>query len=114
MAKSKTVVGVAAVREHYGLPKTRGRIAKSVIEGYEKETGHKVETGFKPETKVTLRVTKVDAKGHKRTRKVEKTLAEVRALAGDVAGKRGKPSAKAVAAAEAALSDPAPEAPASE
>lgn len=109
MATRKTVVGVAAVREHYGLPKTRGRIAKSVIADYEKETGHKVETGFKPEAKVTLRVTKVDSKGHKRTRKVEKSLAEVRALAGEVAGKRGKPSAKAIAAAEAALSDPAPE-----
>ena len=114
MSKRKTVVGVAAVREHYGLPKTRGRIAKSVIEQYETETGHKVETGFKAESKVTLRVTKVDAKGHKRTRKVEKSLAEVRALAGESAGKRGLLSAKAVAAAEAALSDPAPEATESE
>lgn len=85
---------------------TRGRVPKAAIEAFEAETGMRYVPGHREVTKVTLKPSKVDSKGVRRRRPVQKTLAEVRALAGDAAGSRGKPSAKAIAAAEAALSDP--------
>lgn len=115
MGKRKTVVGADAVRE-FGRAKgatgawvkeqTRGRLPQEWVATYEKETGNKYVAGFKPEVKVPLRPTKVDKNGKRRARPVEKSIAEVRALAGDAAGARGVLSEKAIAAAESALSDP--------
>mgnify|MGYP006194616787 CR=1 FL=1 len=89
---------------------TRGRLPAEWIARFEKETGKRYVAGFKPETKVTLRPTKVDKNGKRRVRPVQKSLAEVRALAGDAAGARGVLSEKARNAAESALSDPLTEA----
>lgn len=109
----KTVVGAEVVRAFarengitgaFTNEKARGRLPKSLIETYEKETGNVVKTGHKVEQTVTLTVTKVNSKGHKRTRKVERPLSEARTLAGDAAGKRGVFGAKAIAAASEALS----------
>ena len=116
MAKRRETVGASAVREHFGMPlNQRGRLSADLIAKFESETGKRVQTGFKPVPTVTVAVTKVDAKGRKRTRQVEKPLAEVRekALALGVGGERGVLSAKAIAAVGEALSDPT-EAPASE
>lgn len=110
MGKAKGMkVGAAEVRKHFGEDSKRGRIAKAKIEQYEKETGNTVVTRFKSEPTVTLTVGKNTKAGY-RTRKVQKTLTEARTLAGDLAGTRGVLSAKALAAAEAALSDPRPDA----
>lgn len=112
MAKRREVVGVSAVREHFGLPlNQRGRVSAERIAEFEKATGKRVQTGFKPVATVTVPVTKVDKAGRKRTRQVEKPLAEVRekALALGVGGERGVLSAKAIAAVGEALSDVAPD-----
>lgn len=84
---------------------TRGRLPKTVVEAFEKSTKMTYVAGLKAEPTITLKVTKTDSKGHKRSRKVEKTLGEVRALAGEAAGKRGVLGKGAIAAAEAALSE---------
>lgn len=108
MAKSKSV-SAAQVREHFGMPKQRGRLSKETIEKYEAETGNKVVTGLKVEpSKVTLKVRRVNKAGKFQTVRVQKTLAEVRALAGEPENKRGKVSGVVLAKATAALSDPEP------
>lgn len=107
MAKSKTV-GVSAVREFHNMPlNQRGRVSATLIEAYEKATGNKVVTGLKTEpAKVTLKVRRKNKAGKFQTVRVQKTLAEVRALAGEPENKRGKVSGAVLAKATAALSDP--------
>jgi len=113
MAARKTV-GVEAVREFarenkikgaFTAEKARGRVPKALIERFEKETGQNVGVGFKAEKTVGVKVSKVTKSG-RRTRTVQKSIAEVRSLAGESAGLRGVLSATALAAAGQALSDP--------
>lgn len=115
MARKVTTVGIQTVREHFvakgvqgkfTAEKARGRFPKVLVEEYEKETGHKVVTGFKAEKTVTLRPSKIQKNGKRVARPVQKSISEARALAGESAGARGVLGSKALDAASAALSDP--------
>ena len=98
---------VPAPRE--GESFARGRISKALVEAYETANpDREYVAGYKPERTFTLTVTKFDKRGRRRTSKVEKTLSQVRELAGLATNSKGVPSAEALATAEAALSDPEP------
>lgn len=85
---------------------TRGRISKSLVEAYETANpDREYVPGFRPERTFTLTVTKQDKRGRRYSRKVEKTLSQVRELAGMASNAKGLPSAENIAAAEAALSE---------
>lgn len=111
----KTEVGVTAVRAWAGTPLTqRGRVSREQIAAYEKANpGHRVVTGYRPAKTVTLPISKVDKRGRRSTRKIEKPISEVRAEAVKLglASDRGVLSAKAIQAVAEALSDPVVEAP---
>jgi hypothetical protein len=95
---------VPAPRE--GETFARGRISKSLVEAFETANpGREYVAGHKPERTFTLTVTKQDKRGRKYSRKVEKTLSQVRELAGLASNAKGLPSAESIAAAEAALSE---------
>lgn len=84
----------------------RGRISKALVEAYETANpDREYVAGFKPERTFTLTVTKQDKRGRNYSRKVEKTLSQVRELAGMASNSKGVPSAENIAAAEAALSE---------
>jgi hypothetical protein len=95
---------VAAPRE--GESFARGRISKALVEAFESANpDREYVAGHKPERTFTLTVTKQDKRGRNYTRKVEKTLSQVRELAGLASNAKGLPSAEAIATAEAALSE---------
>lgn len=82
----KTVASAAEVRAFAATKGvetgTRGRLSKSLIEDFEKETGKRVATGYRPAKTVEVNVTKTDKAGRKRTRKVSVPMHEARAQIG--------------------------------
>lgn len=111
MAKNTTPVSGNTVRsfllanpvEGVEVKDSRGRLPKAGIEAYEAANPGMVYTpGFKDETKVSLVLPK-EVTGKSRNGKTEVTVAEARALAGDLAGERGILTAAAIEAAGVAF-----------
>lgn len=113
MAK-QTAVSAPAVRAYFAehperipegdksvQPKARGRLSPAAKARFAEDNPSQTyaEKAVYDNAKVTLVVVKQDAKGRKRTKKVEVSASQARTLAGDLAGKRGRLSEKALAAA---------------
>lgn len=77
----------------------RGRLNPKAVEVFNAQSGMVYAEGNKAEPTVTIPVTKADANGRSRTRKVEVPVSGARALAGDLAGARGRLSPAALAGA---------------
>lgn len=112
MAK-RTPVSASAVRAWFSeaqpegvrAPGSRGRLHPETVEAFEKANpGKTYVLGTQDASKVTLTVTGTNKRGHKTSRKVEVPVSEARALAGEAAGRKGRLSEAAVAAASEALS----------
>lgn len=83
----------------------RGRLSPAAREVFNEKSGQTYAEGNRSEVTVTLVVPRVDAKGRKRNLKVAVPVSGARALAGDVAGKAGRLSAKALEAAAEAYAE---------
>lgn len=89
-----------------GVKQGQGRLSREAVAHFEKETNSRVVTRLKPSNTVTVAISKVDAKGKTRTRKVEKPISEVREIAQTLglAGARGILSASTLKAVSEHLS----------
>jgi hypothetical protein len=126
MARNKTVrtVGPTAVREWAEgqeafkgakfVTRTaegtfpRGRLPLAVIEAFQADTGNVYSASHRDPQMVEVSVTKFSPKGRKRTVKQNLTRQQVLTAAGLATNHKGVLSKVTIAAAEAALSDPAP------
>ena len=111
MAKNITPASANTVRsfvlanpkEGIVVKESRGKMPQAAIDYFHESNPGQVYTpGFKDENKVTLSVTKTLSNGKTRKQKVEVTVSEARALAGEAAGQRGLLSPKALVAASEA------------